>query len=101
MEKKLYRSRTNRTFSGVCGGLGKYLNIDATIVRVLWVIISVFTAGFTGLIVYLILMAVIPEEPEGYEDVPPYQAPYQPPEPPPYQPPEEAPLETPENPPEN
>ena len=113
MEKKLYRSRTSRTFAGVCGGLGAYLNIDPTLVRVLWVLITVFSAGFPGLVVYIVMACVIPEEPEGFEGyAQPYEAPYQPQPPyqaPPYQappPPYEAPPPyqppaPPENPPES
>ena len=77
MQKKLCRSRTNKTFSGVCGGLGEYLNIDPTIVRVLWVILSLFSAGFPGLIVYIVLAIVIPEAPEVPDDW--QQQPYAPP----------------------
>ena len=80
MQKKLYRSRTNKTFSGVCGGLGEYLNMDPTLVRVLWVIASLFLAGFPGLIVYIVLACVIPEAPEQPEAwQQPYQQPYAPP----------------------
>jgi len=83
MQKRLYRSRTNKTFSGVCGGLGEYLNVDPTLVRVLWVIASLFMAGFPGLIVYIIMAAIIPEAPEVPDDwqQPPYQQPYAPPPP--------------------
>ena len=83
MQKKLYRSRTNKTFSGVCGGLGEYLNIDPTLVRVLWVLLSIFAAGFPGLIAYIVMACVIPEAPEQPEDwQQPYQQPYAPPPPP-------------------
>lgn len=82
MEKKLYRSRTNKTFSGVCGGLAEYINMDATVIRVLWVLVSIFVAGFPGLIVYIIMACVIPEAPV---EQPPYQQPYQQPYQPPYQ----------------
>jgi len=83
MQKKLYRSRTNKSLSGVCGGLGEYLNIDPTLVRVLWVVASLFMAGFPGLIVYIIMACVIPEAPEQPEawQQPPYQQPYAPPPP--------------------
>jgi len=82
MPKKLYRSRTNKSFSGVCGGLGEYLNVDPTLVRVLWVIASLFMAGFPGLIVYIIMACVIPEAPEQPEAwQQPYQQPYAPPPP--------------------
>ncbi|OGO35504.1 MAG: hypothetical protein A2W35_21330 [Chloroflexi bacterium RBG_16_57_11] len=61
--KKLYRSRSERMISGVCGGMGKYLNLDATVIRLLFVLLSIFTGVVPGLILYLILMFVIPEEP--------------------------------------
>ena len=80
MPKKLYRSRTNKSLSGVCGGLGEYLNVDPTLVRVLWVLLALFSAGFPGLIVYIIMACVIPEAPEQPEAwQQPYQQPYAPP----------------------
>jgi len=82
MQKKLYRSRTNKSFSGVCGGLGEYLNVDPTLVSVLWVVASLFMAGFPGLIAYIIVACVIPEAPEQPEAwQQPYQQPYAPPPP--------------------
>ena len=63
MEKKLYRSRTDKTISGVCGGLGKLIGIDPTIVRVVFAVASFFSGGFPGLILYVILACIIPEEP--------------------------------------
>jgi len=79
MPKKLYRSRTNKSLSGVCGGLGEYLNVDPTLVRVLWVLLALFSAGFPGLIVYIIMACVIPEAPEQPEAwQQPYQQPYAP-----------------------
>ena len=60
--KKLYRSRTERWFAGVCGGLGTYFGIDPTLVRVLFVIFAL-TFG-SGLLIYLILWLLIPNEPE-------------------------------------
>ena len=62
MEKKLYRSRTDKKICGVCGGLAKYLNMDATIVRVLMVLLTLFVGG--GLLAYIICALIIPEEPE-------------------------------------
>jgi phage shock protein C len=61
--KKMYRSRSERMIAGVCGGMGKYLNLDATVIRLLFVLLSIFTGVVPGLILYLILMFVIPEEP--------------------------------------
>jgi phage shock protein C len=60
MTNRLYRSTTDKMVGGVCGGLGKYLNIDATLVR-LFFLILILTAGFGGLL-YIILWIVLPRE---------------------------------------
>ena len=65
MEKKLYRSRSDKKLAGVCGGIAKMLNIDATIIRLIWAF-AVVCAGF-GLLAYLVCALVIPEEPEQIE----------------------------------
>ncbi|MBI4019552.1 MAG: PspC domain-containing protein [Candidatus Aenigmarchaeota archaeon] len=57
MAKKLYRSRTNRILGGVCGGIGEYFDVDANIVRILFLISG------AGLMIYLIAWILIPEEP--------------------------------------
>jgi len=59
--KKLYRSRKDRMIAGVCAGLGEYLQIDPTIVRVIFV--ALVFAGLGGMVVYIILWIVTPEEP--------------------------------------
>lgn len=59
--KKLYRSRTERRISGVCGGIAAYFNMDPTLVRLLFVLGLICVGG--TLWAYLILMIVIPEEP--------------------------------------
>jgi phage shock protein C len=59
--KRLYRKRTDRMLAGVCAGLADYLNIDPTIVRIIFVVL-VF-AGLGGVLVYLILWLITPEEP--------------------------------------
>lgn len=59
--KRLYRSRTNKVIAGVCGGLGKYLDIDPTILRILF-LASIFLGG-AGFILYIIAWIVVPEEP--------------------------------------
>jgi phage shock protein C len=62
-DKKLTRSADNRMFAGVCGGLGEYFGIDATLIRVIFVLVSLlFGALFGGMIVYAILWVVMPEE---------------------------------------
>ncbi len=65
MEKKLYRSRTDRKLCGVCAGLGQYLGMDPTIMRLIVVLLTLFVGG--GLIAYLVCALVIPEEPECVE----------------------------------
>ena len=67
--KKLYRSRNDKMVSGVCGGLGKYLAIDPTLIRLLFVLITVL--GGSGVLVYLIMMIVMPEEPAETPSAPP------------------------------
>lgn len=57
--KKLYRSRTNRLICGVCGGLGEYMNIDPTIIRLILVLLA-FTG--TGILAYFIAAIIIPDE---------------------------------------
>ena len=64
MSKQLYRSRTNRKIAGVCGGLGEYMNLAPTIIRLIWVLL-ILCAG-TGLLAYLIAALIIPENPNGY-----------------------------------
>ena len=59
-EKKLVRSTTDKMVAGVCAGLADYFDIDAAIVRVLFVIFAL--AGGPGILAYLILWIVMPEE---------------------------------------
>ena len=59
--KRLYRSRKQRMIGGLCGGLGEFLGMDATVVRLIVVLITIFWP-FT-ILAYLILMLVVPEEP--------------------------------------
>lgn len=61
MAKTLYRSKTDRKIAGICGGLGKYFNIDPTIVRVIF-ILMLLPGGLPGVLPYLVLWVVIPEE---------------------------------------
>ena len=61
-KRKLYRSY-NRIFTGVCGGLADYFNIDPTFMRVLYVVLSVCSAAFPGFLVYILLTLIIPEKP--------------------------------------
>lgn len=61
MEKKLYKSATNKKICGVCGGLGEYFGIDSTLVRLAWVVFSL--CGGAGLLAYIIAAIVMPNDP--------------------------------------
>jgi phage shock protein C len=62
MEKRLTLSSTDKKIAGVCGGLAEYLNVDPTLVRVVFIALAV--AGGPGLLLYLLLWMVIPAENE-------------------------------------
>jgi phage shock protein C len=62
MRNRLYRSRSDRVISGVAGGVADALDIDPSIVRVVWVILAFMTGGI-ALLVYLVMLIVVPEEP--------------------------------------
>jgi len=59
----LRRSRRDRMIAGVCGGLAEWLGWDPTLVRVLYVVVSILSAAFPGLLVYIIFWIVMPEAP--------------------------------------
>lgn len=56
--KRLYKSKTNRVLCGVCGGLGEYLNVDPTIIRLLLVLLACTS---TGIIAYIVAAIIMPE----------------------------------------
>jgi phage shock protein PspC (stress-responsive transcriptional regulator) len=58
---QLHRSRSHRIIAGVCGGIAEWLGWNATGVRILYVVLSILSAAFPGLIVYIILWLVMPE----------------------------------------
>ncbi len=62
--KKLYLSQKDRKVAGVCGGLGEYLGVDPTVLRVIF-LVSVFVGG-VGLVVYLIMWLVVPKNPKSW-----------------------------------
>ena len=66
MDKKLYRNTENKMIAGVCSGVAEYLNIDPTIVRLIWALIAFSGAG---LLAYLIAALIIPEKPSNIIDV--------------------------------
>jgi phage shock protein PspC (stress-responsive transcriptional regulator) len=65
MERRLYRSRRNRVFAGVAGGLGEYFDIDPVFIRVIFVVATL--AGAAGLLAYIILWIVVPKERFDYQ----------------------------------
>ena len=60
--KRLFKSTTDKKICGVCGGIAEYLNIDSTIVRLLWAILFVFFGS--GILLYIIAALVMPNFPE-------------------------------------
>jgi phage shock protein C len=61
--RPLRRSRSDRIIAGVCAGLAHHFGLDPTLVRVLYVLASILSVAFPGIVVYLVLWIVIPEEP--------------------------------------
>lgn len=59
--KRLYKSRTDRMIDGVCGGVAKYFNLDPTLVRIAWVLLTLL--GGSGILLYIAAMIVVPKEP--------------------------------------
>lgn len=76
-EKHLYRSRSNRVFAGVCGGLAEFFGLDATLIRLAFVLGIVFGFG-SLLVVYLVMLFIVPEEPLSAVPVPPQPLPVEP-----------------------
>lgn len=61
--KRLYRSGKDRMLGGICGGLGEHFDVDPTIIRIVWVVVTVLSIGF-GILVYILAWVIIPELPE-------------------------------------
>lgn len=61
--KRLYRSKVDRLIAGVCGGIAEYFVLDATLVRILWLIIVFFTGFWLGILLYLIALVVMKDNP--------------------------------------
>lgn len=62
MSQRLTRSDRDRLIGGVCAGLAKYFDLDITLVRVGYVLLSILSAAFPGILVYLILWLIMPQE---------------------------------------
>lgn len=61
MDKKLYKSSTNKVLAGVCGGIGEYFNVDPTWIRLALILFSAM--GGSGILAYIIAWLIIPDEP--------------------------------------
>ncbi len=61
MEKRLYKSATDKKLDGVCAGIAEYLNLDPTVIRLAWVVFSLL--GGSGVLAYIIAALVIPRNP--------------------------------------
>jgi phage shock protein PspC (stress-responsive transcriptional regulator) len=66
VNRRLFRSRDDRIIGGVCGGVGDWLDVDASLVRVGWVLLTIFTGGIF-LVLYVIMLIVVPEEPTDWQ----------------------------------
>ncbi len=66
-DKKLYKSTTDKKICGVCGGLGEFLGLDSSIVRIIWALLSL--CGGSGLLLYIICALILPEKPDNIIDV--------------------------------
>ena len=60
MKKRLYKSSTDKKVCGVCGGIANYFDVDPTVIRLIWVILTL--AGGSGLIAYIIAAIIMPDE---------------------------------------
>jgi len=59
--KHLYRSKKDRILGGVCAGLGEHLDVDPTVIRLIWAVVTALSLG-TGIIVYILAWIIIPEQ---------------------------------------
>ena len=65
-KKKLTRPRTGRMLAGICAGIADFFGMNVTLVRILYVLLTVFSAGILGVLLYFILTFFIPEEPNRF-----------------------------------
>jgi len=60
MEKKLSLSRSNKIIAGVCGGIAEYFKVDATLIRIIWVLLALSTFFVTFALLYVVCWAIMP-----------------------------------------
>jgi phage shock protein C len=61
-DKRLFRSSSDRMICGVCSGIAQYFGIDPTLVRIGWVVLTFLSAGFGGVLAYIVAAIIIPDE---------------------------------------
>lgn len=66
MEKRLERS-TDKKICGVCAGVAEFFGIDVTVMRVIYALLTVFSAAFPGVVLYIILAIIMPDKGNGYQ----------------------------------
>ncbi len=64
MEKRLYKSATDKKLDGVCAGIAEYCNIDPTVIRLLWVLATLFVGA--GILAYIVAAIVMPRNPQQF-----------------------------------
>jgi phage shock protein C len=74
MTKRLYKSETNKVLAGVCGGVGEYFDIDPVLVRLVYLLATVFTGVVPGGIAYIIAASIVPDKPHVASTSTPKQA---------------------------
>jgi phage shock protein C len=62
MKKRLFKDKQTGMFSGVCSGIAQYFNIDVSIIRICYVLLSLLVAGFPGIIIYIVLAIILPDK---------------------------------------
>ena len=62
MDKKLTRSVNDKMIGGVCGGIAQYFNMDPSLVRIGFAMLTLIGGGFIGIIAYIVMLIVVPEE---------------------------------------
>lgn len=66
--RRLYRSESDRMIAGVLGGLAEYLRIEPSLTRIGYVVLTILTGFFPGILLYLLMTLIVPPEPEGGPD---------------------------------
>lgn len=62
--KKLYLSNTDRKVSGLCGGIGEYYDIDPSLIRLAWILVTIITGIVPGILAYIVAIMVVPRTPQ-------------------------------------